>query len=80
MAPPDTELKGWHSHIDGAVALITSGRRRLFRSDTSRQLFLAVRELMVRPARRMAGQLLTSIRPLSTSGCRKHLPVGFTGG
>ncbi|KAE9375062.1 hypothetical protein N431DRAFT_534079 [Stipitochalara longipes BDJ] len=43
---PETDLKGWHSHIDGAVALITSGRRRLFRSETSRELFLSIRELM----------------------------------
>ena len=80
MVRPEIDLKGWHSHIDGAVALITWGRRKLFRREISRELFLAVRELMVRVKVGMKVQLLTFDRQLNTLGPQKHPTVGSTGG
>jgi hypothetical protein len=68
---PETNIRGWHSHVDGAVALITSGRRRLFRSETSRELFLSIRELMVKAYLQRTELLLIFVSQLNTSEPQK---------
>ena len=83
MVRPETDRKGWHSHkthIDGAVALITSGRRRLFRSKISRELFLSIRELMVSTKFGVTEQQLTFVRQSNILGPQKHPTVEYTGG
>jgi hypothetical protein len=45
----ETELTGWSSHIFGAVAIIRARGKKSFQSKFGRQLFIAVREVMVCP-------------------------------
>jgi hypothetical protein len=41
------DMKGWSSHIYGAVAIIKARDKKSFRTPIGRELFFAVRELMV---------------------------------
>lgn len=43
------DMKGWSSHVYGAVAIIKARDKKSFQTPMGRQLFVAVRELMVNP-------------------------------
>jgi hypothetical protein len=48
------DLIGWPSHIKGAVAIIKSRGKNGFKTKMGRELFISVRELMVRLQTRQA--------------------------
>ena len=49
MTSTNKELSGWTSHTHGAVAIIKARGKKGFRSKIGRDLFIAVRQLMVSP-------------------------------